>query len=298
MVASLARRLDGIPLAIELAAAHVRSMAPADILGHLDQRFRLLTGGRRTALSRQQTLRGAIDWSYDLLDEPSRVLLGRLGVFVGTFDLSAIEQVCCGETIDALDAPDLVQGLVERSLLVADTTRAPARYRFLETIRDYALSRLDEAGERDEYSRRHALHFAAFAGDAGPGVCSREEVRWSDRLEDELENVRAAASWLAGAGEVDPAMEMVLALSEFGTRLAAPLGAVAGDVAAMPGAEGHSLRPVALASATWHAHPRRRRGHGAGDGRGGGPAHRGRAEHPTVSGLRRPLRNLRPRWGS
>ena len=256
VVASLARRLDGIPLAIELAAARVRSMAPADILGHLDQRFRLLTGGRRTALSRQQTLRGAIDWSYDLLDEPSRVLLRRLGVFVGTFDLDAIEQICCGEAIYALDAPDLVQGLVERSLLVADTTRAPARYRFLETIRDYALNRLEEADEREEYGRRHALHFVAFASKAGRGVRSPEEVRWSDRLEDDLENVRAAALWLVGANAVDPAMEMVLALCEFGTRLAAPLGAVAGDIAVMPGAAGHPLRPVALGSAAWHVHQR------------------------------------------
>jgi hypothetical protein len=123
-------------------------------------------------------------------------------------------------------------------------------------IRDYALDRLDEASEREEYSRRHAMYFVEFARVAGPGIRSRDEVRWTDRLEDELENVRAAVSWLVDAGDVDHAMEVVLALADYGHRLGAPLGATAGEVAAMPGAVGHPLRPVAIASAAWHSHQR------------------------------------------
>jgi len=252
VIASLARRLDGIPLALELAAARVRSMAPADILGHLDQRFRLLTGGRRTALSRQQTLRGAVDWSYDLLDEPARVLFRRLGVFVGGFDLAAAEHVGAGAPIAALDVADQIQRLVERSLVQADTSRAPARYRLLESLHDYAVDRLNEASEFDDVARRHATYFVSFAQQAGAGLRGPDEVRWSDRLEEELDNVRVAVSWLAGLGDVDTAMAAVLALTEFGVRLAAPLGAIAADVAVMDGAAAHPLRPVALASAAWH----------------------------------------------
>jgi predicted ATPase/class 3 adenylate cyclase len=254
VIAGLARRLDGIPLALELAAARVRAMAPADILGHLDQRFRLLTGGRRTALSRQQTLRGAVDWSYDLLEEEARVLFRRLGVFVGGFDLAAAEHVGGGAPIAALDVADQIQRLVERSLVQADTSRAPARYRLLETLRDYAVDRLNEASELDDVARRHADYFVSFAQRAGAGLRGPDEVRWSDQLDEELDNVRAAVSWLVGVGDVDAAMEAVMALAEFATRLAAPLGAIATDVAAMDGAREHPLRPVALASAAWHVH--------------------------------------------
>ena len=252
VVAKLVRRLDGIPLALELAAARVRSMAPADILGHLDQRFRLLTGGRRTALSRQQTLRGAVDWSYDLLDEPARVLFRRLGVFVGGFDLAAAEHVGDGAPIAAADVADHIQKLVERSLVQADTSRAPARYRLLETLRDYAVDRLNEAAEFDDVARRHAEYFVSFAQQAGAGFRGPDEVRWSDQLEEELDNVRVAVSWLVGLGDVDTAMRAVMALTDFAARLVAPLGAIAADVAAMAGAREHPLRPVALASAAWH----------------------------------------------
>jgi len=254
VLAQLVRRLDGIPLAIELAAARVQSMAPADILGHLDQRFRLLTGGRRTALTRQQTLRGAIDWSYELLDERARALFCRLGAFVGGFDLRAVEHVAVGDPLDALDMAELVPALVERSLVVADTTRTPARYRLLETLRDYTVDRLTERGEFDAVAHRHADYFVAFAHQAGVGLRGAEEVAWTDRLEEEIDNVRVAVRWLVDGGAVDEAMQVVLDLAEFGTRLAAPLGALAADVAAMSGAEQHPLRPVAMASAAWHMH--------------------------------------------
>ncbi len=252
VIANLVRRLDGIPLALELAAARMRSMAPADILGHLDQRFRLLTGGRRTALSRQQTLRGAVDWSYELLDDPARILFRRLGVFVGGFDLAAAEHVGGGAPIAAADVADEIQKLVERSLVQADTSRAPARYRLLETLRDYAVDRLNEASELDEVARRHADSFVAFAQQAGAGLRGPDEVHWSDRLEEELDNVRVGVSWLVGVGDVDTAMEAVTSLTEFFVRLPAPLGAIAADVAAMEVAAEHPLRPVALASAAWH----------------------------------------------
>jgi predicted ATPase len=139
LLARLCRRLDGIPLAIELAAARVRSLALSDILLHLDHRFRLLTGGRRSALSRQQTLRGAIDWSYDLLDDPERALLRRLAVFAGAFDLAAAETVGAGGPVDALDVADLVDRLVDKSLVVADPSGPSSRFRLLEMIRGLRL---------------------------------------------------------------------------------------------------------------------------------------------------------------
>jgi predicted ATPase len=135
LVGRLCRRLDGIPLA--LAAARLRSMSPADVLDHLDQRFRLLTGGRRTALSRQHTLRGAIDWSFELLDDEERAVLRRLGVFAGGFDLSAVEQVAAEGTVEAYDVANLVDRLVDKSLVVADPSGVTARYRLLEMLRDF-----------------------------------------------------------------------------------------------------------------------------------------------------------------
>src|SRR5262249_44191323 len=143
-LARLCRRLDGIPLAIELAAARVRSSSPDDILAHLDQRFRVLSV-RRTGPTRQQTLRNAIDWSHELLADPERALLRRLSVFAGGFDLGAVEGIVTGPTLDMMDVADLVDRLVDKSLVALDLSGGPTRYRCLETIRDYAYERLAEA---------------------------------------------------------------------------------------------------------------------------------------------------------
>src|SRR5262249_56537960 len=146
-VTQLCRRLDGIPLAIELAAARVRSMTPSEIAARLDQRFRLLTGGTRTAASRHQTLRAAIDWSYDALEPGERTLLARLWVCRGGFDLPAAEAIGAGADLDVFDIDDLVGRLVDKSLVLAADHGESTRYKMLETIREYALDRLDASGE-------------------------------------------------------------------------------------------------------------------------------------------------------
>ena len=139
VVGQICRRLDGIPLALELAAARTRMMTPAEISARLDERFRLLTGGSRTAVERHQTLRQAVDWSYDLLARGEQEMLNRLGVFAGGFTLDAAEAVISGDGIDALDVFESVASLVDKSLVVADQSPGDTRYRLLETIRQYTL---------------------------------------------------------------------------------------------------------------------------------------------------------------
>ena len=153
-VVQICRRLDGIPLAIELAAARVRVMSTSEIAGLLDERFRLLAGGLRTTVERHQTLRQAVDWSYDLLDHRERQLLNRLGVFAGGFTLGAAAAVAGRRELDTFDVLDLLGQLVDKSLVVADDTSDGTRYRLLETIRQYALERLDDAGETDDVRQR------------------------------------------------------------------------------------------------------------------------------------------------
>jgi predicted ATPase len=259
LLARLCRRLDGIPLAIELAAARVRSLALSDILSHLDRRFRLLTGGRRTALRRQQTLRGTIDWSYDLLEDPERVLLRRLAVFAGGFDLAAAESVGTGDPVDAFDIAGLIDRLVDKSLVVADPSGSSSRFRLLEMIRDYMWDRLIDSGENEEVSRRHAEFFVAFAAAADSGLRGPDELNWTERIERELDNLRAAVSWAVDAGQADVALGIMASLATlFGTRIGsvAPFGIVAERAAAMPEALGHPERCVALASAAWAAFER------------------------------------------
>jgi hypothetical protein len=225
-------------------------MSLADILSHLDQRFRLLTGGRRSALSRQQTLRGAIDWSLDLLDNLERTLLRRLAAFAGGFDLAAAETVGEGGPVDALDVAVLLDYLVDKSLVVADPSGPSSRFRLLETIRDYMWDRLRESGETEDVSRRHAQYYQAFAAAADRGLRGPDEVSWTEQVERDLDNLRAAVSWAANAGEVDMALEIIASLATgFGTRIGAPFGPIAERAASMPEAHDHPLRCVALASA-------------------------------------------------
>jgi len=161
-VAAICRRLDGLPLALELAAARVRVLPVHELAARLDDRFRLLAGGTRDAPGRQQTLRGVVDWSWELLDARERVVLRRLGVFTGGFTLAAAEAVCAGEGVPRADVLDLLGRLVDRSLVV--TEGSGARYRLLETITAYALGRLDEAGETRQTRQRHA-HYADRSGE-------------------------------------------------------------------------------------------------------------------------------------
>jgi predicted ATPase len=195
-VAEVCRRLDGIPLAIELAAARVAAMTPAEIAGLLGERFRLLTGGRRTAVERHQTLRAVVDWSYGLLSETEQVVFDRLAVFSGGFTLVAATAVVTGDGIEGWDIVDAVGGLVAKSMVVAEPGAGEhTRYQLLETLRQYGRERLDEGGDTDRWRRRHARHFAAFAAEVGRGLRGRDELVWRERSMGELDNLRAVVVW-------------------------------------------------------------------------------------------------------
>ncbi len=192
-VLKICRRLDGMPLAIELAAARARSMSVSSIADRIDDRFRLLTGGSRTALPRQQTLAAAIDWSYDLLDEAEQVFFQRLAAFRGGFTLEAAERVCAGGQVDEYDMVDYLSSLVDKSMVVWEGSGD--RYRLLETLRQYAMDKLKESGEADIVRRAHAEHFLEVAEKAAPHLRGRDQVEWMERLEADHENFRAALAF-------------------------------------------------------------------------------------------------------
>jgi len=199
-LASVCCHLDGIPLAIELAAARVRTLAVEEIDSKLDERFRLLTGGSKTALPRQQTLRALIDWSYDLLNEPERLLLQRLSVFADGWALKASEAACAGEGIAIGDVLDLLTSLADKSLVIAEQTDGRTRYRLLETVREYAREKLGESGHEEAVRERHRDYFLALAEEAFTKLMGAEQAEWLRRLEDEHENLRTGLDWsLAGA---------------------------------------------------------------------------------------------------
>ena len=208
-IVEICRRLDGMPLALELAAARLRSFSPDQIAAHLDQRFRLLTGGSRTALPRQQTLTATIEWSYRLLEASEAELLRRLSVFQEGFAFDSVTAVCSGDSIDELDILELLPGLVDKSLVaVDDDVDGVVRYRLLETLRQFARDRLDETGRSEHWRKRHAEHFAAFAAEATTermyGPEGDDIVR---RLSPELGNLRQAMSWAIGADALDTAID-------------------------------------------------------------------------------------------
>ena len=207
LVVSVCRRLDGMPLAIELAAARLRSMSLAELGGRLDQRFRLLTGGSRTALERQQTLLATVAWSYSLLTGAERVLLGRLSVFAGGFGLDAAEAVCGSGELDVLDVADLLGSLVDKSLVVAEPAGTGLRYRLLETIRLFAAERLEQAGDLDDTRRHHAKYCAGLAERASEQLRSSGPAHLValDQLEAEHGNLHAALTWSLETPAAGPA---------------------------------------------------------------------------------------------
>ncbi len=195
LVVSICRRLDGMPLAIELAAARLRSLSLANLNDRLDQRFRLLTGGSRSAMPRQQTLRATVEWSYSLLNEPEQSVLRRLSVFVEGFDLDAAEAVCSLGDIDEFEVTDLLGSLVDKSLVVAEPGGSgTVRYRLLETIRQFSAERLVERDEREaaDVSTAHCSYFLSLARRAEPHLTGPEQGRWLARLGTEQANVRRA----------------------------------------------------------------------------------------------------------
>jgi predicted ATPase len=190
-VTQICQRLDGLPLAIELAAARAKVLDPQQIAARLDDVFGLLSAGSRTALPRQRTLRGTIEWSHALLTEPERILFRRLAVFADGFTLDAAESVAPGDGLTAADVLDVLSGLVEKSLVVLETEAVEARYRMLETIRQFARERLLEAGEAEQLGRRHAQFFLARAEAAEPFLANQSEG-WQERLVEDIGNLRAA----------------------------------------------------------------------------------------------------------
>ncbi len=215
-VAQVCQRLDGIPLAIELAAARVKVLAVEQIAARLGDRFRLLTGGSPILLPRHQTLRAAIDWSYDLLSPTERVLLQRLSVFAGGWTLEAAESVCAGGSVDAASILDLLTSLVDKSLVLAETQRGEARYRLLETVRQYARDRLVEAGEEPEARTRHRALCVALAEQAYTELRGPRQHIWLDRLKVEHDNLRAALAWSRDdSGGAETALRLVGALTYF-----------------------------------------------------------------------------------
>jgi predicted ATPase/DNA-binding CsgD family transcriptional regulator len=211
VMTEICRRLDGIPLAIELAAARVRALSLAEILDSLHDRFRLLTGGSRTAVRRQQTLRASVDWSHALLTEPERVLFRRLAAFLGSFDLEAAQAVAGGGDVERYQVLDLLTLLVDKSLVVADDSSGRIRYRLLETVRQYALEKLGESGEADDVRARHRDHYTSLAAgvDAPAGSDYEQHL---ERAEMEFDNLRAAFGWSCERSDTEAALVLASSL--------------------------------------------------------------------------------------
>lgn len=257
-VGQICRQLDGIPLAIELAATRVKTLPAGEIAVRLGDRFRLLTTGPRTAEARQRTLRATVDWSHQLLTGPEKVLFRRLAIFRGGWSLDAAESACAGDGLDRSEIMGLLAGLADRSLVVADP-QVDARFRMLETLRHYAAERLAEADEDERVAAAHAAHFLGQAEQGSPQLRGPDQGRWLRWLEVERDNLRAALSWCLHHAPAEP---------DLGLRLAAALGWFwyfasnqegRHDVAAVLAAAPHGspvARALALQAAAVVARPR------------------------------------------
>jgi predicted ATPase/DNA-binding SARP family transcriptional activator len=208
VINDICRRLDGLPLAVELAAARVRSLTLATLAERLGDRFRLLTGGARTALPRQQTLRAVVDWSYDLLFEDERRLFARLSVFAGGCGLAAAEAVCADDQVPAGEILDVLSRLVDKSLVAAPNAGRDARFIQLQTLWQYGRERLDESGEADAMCARHAVYYRQMAEDAHEGLRGATGPMWRERLTSDLGNLRAALDWFIARADADAALSL------------------------------------------------------------------------------------------
>ncbi len=245
LVIEICRRLDGMPLAIELAAARVRALSPPQIIDSLHDRFRLLTGGARTAVRRQQTLRASVDWSHALLTEPEQVLFRRLAVFAGGFDLDAAQAVGASSEVELYQLLDQLSLLVDKSLVVADDTGDGMRYRLLETVRQYAQEKLGESGEADEVRTRHRDYYSATAAEMESKGHSGDEqlLHWAQT---EIDNLRAAFAWSRENSDLETALRLILSLRPLWLRGGRALEALAGLEAVLAD-EGNS----GIAPAVW-----------------------------------------------
>jgi len=252
IVEDLCDRLDGVPLAIELAAARARMFGVAELAQRVEQRFRLLTGGRGD-VERHHTLRAAIDWSYDLLEAHERLIFARMSVFAGGGTLEAAESILDDDGPSEMIL-DVVASLVDKSLVNADRSHVESRYEMLETIRQYAQERLVESGEAEAVRARHAQWYAEFARRAGRGLYSVDELVWDERLRPEMDNLQLAVAWAAGAGETDIAMRIGGSFPRQGaSRPLLGTTHLAEVALQVEGAETHPAYARVLAEAGWAA---------------------------------------------
>ncbi len=214
-LAQICQRLDGIPLAIELAAARMQVLSVEQAMARLDDRFRLLTGGSRVALPRQQTLEATLAWSHDLLSEPERVLFRRISVFAGSWTLEAVEGVCAGEGIAQAQVLDNLEQLVKKSLAVVEVHEPQVRYRLLETMRQYGRDRLEEAGEVAWIHGRHLEYFLTFTRAAESNLLGPAQLVWTQRLWRESANLRAAFDWALENSAETQALELAAGLCRY-----------------------------------------------------------------------------------
>lgn len=245
LVTEICERLDGMPLAIELAAARVRTLSLRQIVDSLHDRFRLLTGGARTAVRRQQTLRASVDWSHALLTEPEQVLFRRLSVFAGGFDLDAAQAVGASSAVESFQLLDQLSLLVDKSLVLAYETGDVMRYRLLETVRQYALEKLGESGEADEVRTRHRDYYTATAVE----LYSRELAGLESLLQwvhVEIDNLRAAFTWSRETGDREAALRLASSLVHFWLRCGSFREAVAAFDAVLT-----DTCPEAVAPSVW-----------------------------------------------
>jgi predicted ATPase/class 3 adenylate cyclase len=249
-IAEICRRTDGIPLAIELAAARMQSMSAREVAERLDRRFALLTRGNRRALGRHDTLQAAVDWSYQLLDDDERFVLARCSVFNGGFSLAAAEHLVDGTDVDRVDVLDILDSLVRRSMLLAEDVDGSTRYRLLETIRQYSAERLEESGDAAAARRAHLTWCRTFIEGCCIGLRGRDGRAWFMELDRELDNWRAAVSYATEMRQLDALVVLlgsVPALALYSTHIGTVFSATAVDVLATVGEPDHAVTGVLLA---------------------------------------------------
>lgn len=215
-VISICRTLDGLPLAIELAVARIRSLTVEKINDRLRDRFTLLTGGKRTALPRQQTLKTMIDWSYELLTEPEKILWVRISVFTGGWTLEAAEAICCGDSISNVMVMDLLGELTDKSMI--SYKQDTGRYSILESLKQYGLEKLNEIGDKDKIRTAHLEYFSSFAVNTEPELYSKEEEIWLEKLNEDYDNLQSAISWSVKKHFYETGAKLAAALGEFWQR--------------------------------------------------------------------------------
>ena len=251
-VAELCRRLDGMPLAIELAAARVRVMAPADLLARLSDRFAVLTGGPPHEAGRHRTLESVVAWSYSLLEEAEARLFDRLSVFAGSFTLEAAEQVCAGTPLVAADVAGVLAELADKSMVTVERTGGAVRYRLLDTLRAFGTEQLTASGGADAYRRAHADHHVALAEALGPQVRGPDERAASAQIDATVDDLRAAHEWLLAAGDADGALRLPAALGDYIVhRLRDEIATWTERALELPDARAHPAYAAALATAAW-----------------------------------------------